>query len=70
MNLMQAVLILRKKEIPVEAGKPLSKIMKGKSLNPESYLAVRDGVMITEDEIVRPNDRIQLMPVISGGSWL
>ncbi len=64
---MQAILILRKKEIPVDAGKPLAKIMKGKKLNPQSYLAVRNGVMITEDEIVRPDDRIQLVPVISGG---
>ncbi len=68
MNMNLAVLILRKKEIPVETGKPLSKIMKGKNLNPESYLAVRDGAMITDDEIVRPGDRIQLVPVISGGS--
>jgi sulfur carrier protein ThiS len=66
---MQAVLILRKKEIPVEAGRPLSKIMKGKNLIPESYLAVRESVMITEDEIVRPGDRIHLVPVISGGIW-
>ncbi|MHC1784330.1 MAG: MoaD/ThiS family protein [Anaerolineaceae bacterium] len=65
---MQAVLILRDKEIPVDAGKPLLKTMKGKKLIPESYLAVRDGEMITEDEIVRPGDRIQLVPVISGGS--
>jgi sulfur carrier protein ThiS len=65
---MQATLILRKKEIPVDAGKPLLKILKGKNLIPESYLAVRDGEMITEDEIIRPGDRIQLVPIISGGS--
>jgi sulfur carrier protein ThiS len=64
---MQAILILRNKEIPVDAGKPLFKILKGKNLTPESYLAVRDGEMITEDEIIHPGDRIQLVPVISGG---
>jgi sulfur carrier protein ThiS len=65
---MQATFIIRKKEIQVESGKPLSKTMKGLDLIPESYLAVRDGVLITEDEVIRPGDVIQLVPVISGGS--
>lgn len=65
---MKAVLILREKEITVDAGKPLSKTLKGKNLNPENFLAVRNGEMMTEDEIVRPDDRIRLVPVISGGS--
>lgn len=37
-------------------------------LNSESVLAVRDGELLTDDEIIRANDRIKLVMVISGGS--
>ncbi|MCA2001417.1 MAG: MoaD/ThiS family protein [Chloroflexi bacterium] len=34
---------------------------------PESVIAVRDGEMITDDEILRPGDEVKLVAVISGG---
>jgi sulfur carrier protein ThiS len=35
---------------------------------PEAVLATRDGVMITEDEILHDGDVVKLVMVISGGS--
>lgn len=36
-------------------------------LNPEAVLAVRDGQLLTDDAIARPDDTIKLIAVVSGG---
>ncbi len=36
-------------------------------LLPETVLVVRDGVLLTEDQTVRPGETIKLVAVISGG---
>jgi sulfur carrier protein ThiS len=35
---------------------------------PESVIAIRDGEMITDDEVLRSGDVVKLVAVISGGS--
>jgi len=35
---------------------------------PETYLAVRDGELLTEDDRLNDGDVIRLIPVISGGN--
>jgi len=51
----------------VPSGIPLRKALRLLNLNPQSYLAVRDGTLITDDEVIRPSDQIELIAVISGG---
>lgn len=36
-------------------------------LQPEAVLAMRDGKLITDDVIAKPDDTIQLIAVVSGG---
>lgn len=36
-------------------------------LQPEAVLAMRDGKLITDDVIARPDDTIRLIAVVSGG---
>lgn len=36
-------------------------------LNPEAFLVIRNSEVITEEEILQDNDRIELLSVISGG---
>ncbi len=36
-------------------------------LLPEAVLVVRDGVLLTEDQTVRPGETIKIVAVISGG---
>jgi sulfur carrier protein ThiS len=64
---MVATLILRGKVYEVKAGMSLLHALKKCNIVPESVIAVRDGVMITDDEILRPGDEIKLVAVISGG---
>ena len=41
--------------------------LKKSNIVPESVIAIRDGEMITDDEILRSGDEIKLVAVISGG---
>lgn len=62
-----ARLILRGKEYEVKAGTTLRHALESVEINPEMVLANRDGLMLTDDEIVRDGDIIKLVAVISGG---
>ena len=37
-------------------------------IQPEAVLATRDGELLTDDEILKENDEIRLIAVISGGA--
>ena len=58
---------LRNQEYEVKAGATLGKAMQTLGFKPEMYLAVREGGLLTEDEILREGDVIKLVAVISGG---
>jgi sulfur carrier protein len=64
---MVAKLILRGKVYEVRAGMSLLDALRKSNIVPESVIAVRDGVMITDDEILHPDDEVKLVAVISGG---
>lgn len=64
---MIAKLILRDKESEVRPGMTLLDALKKNNIVPESVIAIRDGEMITDDEILRSGDVIKLVAVISGG---
>ena len=57
----------RQKTYEVRAGMTVRDTLLRLQLNPESYLATRQGMMLTDDEIVHPGDVIRLVAVISGG---
>ena len=65
---MFAKLILRDKEYEVRPGMSLLDALKKNNIVPEAVIAVRDGEMITDDEILRSGDVVKLVSVISGGS--
>jgi len=60
-------IVLKNKSYQVNSGIPLHKALRFLNLNANAHLAVRDGVLITEDEMLRKGDRIELVAVISGG---
>jgi sulfur carrier protein ThiS len=62
-----ARLVLRGKEYEVRAGMTLRSALETIQVDAESVLAVRNGEMITDDEILKPGDIIKLVAVISGG---
>lgn len=64
---MQITLHLRDKEFIIEDRMSLRKALKKLNLSPESHLALRNGELIQEDEILKDGDTITIIPVISGG---
>jgi sulfur carrier protein ThiS len=61
-------LMLREKHYEVRAGMTLLDALKKSGILPESVIATRNGEMILEDEILRDEEVIKLIAVISGGS--
>ena len=64
---MSVKLLLRDKEYEVKPGMALRDALLKVGLLPEATLAIRDGVMITEDELLLDGDVVKLVAVISGG---
>ncbi len=64
---MAAKMILRKQELQIKSGMTIRAALQKLGLEPDSFLATRDGQLLTDDEIVKENDVIKLVPVISGG---
>jgi sulfur carrier protein ThiS len=64
---MTAKMILRKHEYEIKHGMTVRNALQQLAFEPDSVLATRNGELITDDEIVKENDIIILVPVISGG---
>ena len=60
-------LILRDKEYEVKSGMTLLDSLKKCDILSEAVIATREGGLILDDEILRNNDVIKLVAVISGG---
>ena len=65
---MTATLTLRKQTFIVRHGMTIRKALQKLNIEPDSVLATRNGQLLTDDEILKENDVIKLVPVISGGS--
>jgi len=64
---MTAKFILRKHEFDIRHGMTVRKALQKLDIQPDSVLATLNGELITDDEIIKENDVIRLIPVISGG---
>ena len=64
---MTAKFILRKQEFEIKHGMTVRKALQKIDIQPDSVLATLNGELITDDEIIKENDVIKLIPVISGG---
>lgn len=65
---MPVSIMLRDKEYEVRAGMTARDALKKIDILPESVLITRNGELITEDEILKEDEKIRLIAVISGGS--
>ena len=64
---MTVKLILRDKEYTIKSGMTLRDTLKKIQIEPDSVLAVIDGDLITDDQILKDQQEIKLIAVISGG---
>lgn len=64
---MPTILKLRSHRYVVEPGLTVRDAMLKHDIRPEEVIPIRDGELISEDEIIREGETIRLVPVISGG---
>lgn len=64
---MTVKLILRDKEYEVKAGITARRALQEISVPRESVLITREGLLITEDTVLKEGEVIKLVSVISGG---
>jgi sulfur carrier protein len=55
------------KDIEITGPKYVRELMKELHLNPEAYLVIRHDDLVTDDEVLKDSDTIEIRPVISGG---
>ena len=55
------------KDIEVTGPKPVRQLLKELHLNPEAYLVIRNDDLVTDDEVLKDSDTVEIRPVISGG---
>jgi sulfur carrier protein len=59
---------LRNKEYEVTPNQTVQNALESLGLQPEAYLVVKDGELLTEDIVVREGDVLKLVAVVSGGA--
>jgi sulfur carrier protein ThiS len=64
---MTIMIKVRNHEYQLEGELSLNKALKRLNIPNNSILAIRNGSLLTEDEILRDNEQIELVEVISGG---
>lgn len=65
---MSAVLIVRRQEVVVPDGQTIRDALQALDLHPEQFLAVRDGKVVSVDEVLREGDVVRLVAAVSGGA--
>lgn len=56
------------RRIEVKGPKRVKELLKELNLIPEAYLVIRGDDLVTEDEMLKDADEIEVRPVISGGA--
>lgn len=64
---MTAKIVFRKQVHIIRHGMTIRKALQNLNIEPDSVLVTRTGELLTDDEIIKENDEIILIPVISGG---
>jgi len=64
---MVAFLRLREEEYKIRSGMTLRAALLKLDIPPESVIPVKDGELLTDDELLEDGDQIRLVAVISGG---
>jgi sulfur carrier protein ThiS len=62
-----AMVILKNRTYEAHANTSIRRMLKDLGIQSDAYLITRDGVLITDDEMLNAGHIIRLIPVISGG---
>jgi uncharacterized protein (TIGR00269 family) len=57
-----------RRELEIAGGRPVKVVLRDLDIDPETVLVIRGEDLLTREEIVGPDDEIEIRPVISGGA--
>ncbi|MGH7254157.1 MAG: MoaD/ThiS family protein [Nitrospirales bacterium] len=55
------------RQVEIKGPKRVKELLRDLNLIQEAYLVIRGDDLITEDEVLRDEDEVEVRPVISGG---
>lgn len=64
---MRVILRNPRREVEVAGGRRVKDVLRDLDIIPETVLVIRGDTMMTADQVVGPDDVIELRPVMSGG---
>ena len=56
-----------RRELQLQGSRRVKQLLKELDLNPESHIVIRDESLLTSDEMLRDEDRVEILSAISGG---
>ncbi len=56
------------RELDLPGGRRVHALLAELGLNRESHLVIRNGTLVPSDELLAPDDVVEIRPVISGGA--
>lgn len=57
------------RQVEIKGPKRVREVLRELNLVVEAHLVIRGNELMTEDELALDSDRLEIRPVISGGSW-
>ena len=57
----------KRTERELQGKRQVSRLLQEMGLNPESYLVIRDGQLLTRDDVIGEDDTVEILSTISGG---
>lgn len=64
---MPVLFTFKNKEYKLEGTITVKEAFKRLDLSQESYFMLKDGILLNENDILRNNDKVKIVAVISGG---
>ena len=56
-----------RRELRIEGRRRVKQLLKELDLNPESHIVIRGDSLLTSDEMLHDEDRVEILSAISGG---
>ncbi len=56
-----------RREVQLQGKRRVKRLLEELDLNPESHIVIRDGALLTADEFLHDEDRVEIISAISGG---
>lgn len=64
---MKVLLRNPRREIEIDGGRSVNRLLDDLELNREAHLVIRNGTLVPGDAVLTDGDAIEVRPVISGG---